>query len=319
VVVNTLEAFHDLAEAFAGIPGRKSLIWISNGLSLSLGDYDTARQLGPDLSAYFDRTWRALNGSNIAVYPLDVSDLINPGYPSAALRFGGFYGPVSHVYGMEQLANATGGRMCYRRDDLSSCFRKASHDSEDYYMLGYYADLSNNKPGWRKIDVFAPTHTVKIRARSGYFPEWARPDQKQMIITDVITAMGSPLEYTTFPIDVRLGSIVPIDGVQGRKRVRFSFIVHPRAKFLSEDHALNLEFAALAKLPDATPAGQFLRHASGSLKPEVAEDLGTHGIVLDGYIDLLPGQYQIKFVVRDNQTGRLGSLSAPVAVPASGG
>jgi len=32
-------------------------------------------------------------------------------------------------------------------------FRDAVHDSAQYYMLGYYVDQANVKPGWRKIAV----------------------------------------------------------------------------------------------------------------------------------------------------------------------
>lgn len=316
LVVNSLEAFHDIAEAFSGIPGRKSLIWISNGLSISLGDAETSSKIGPQLTPYFERTWRALNASNIAVYPLDVSDLVNTGYSHPAFGMSrGRAAPVASVYNMEHFADQTGGRMCYRREDLDSCFKKASHDSEDYYMLGYYPDASREKPGWRKLEVFIPTKQVKIRARSGYYPQTTRPDQDRMIASDLITAMGSPLEFTTFPLDVKLKGVAGIQGEKTKKRVNFTFFVPPSAKFIGdEDNTINVEFAALAKLPDAKPAGEFVRQAAGSLRPEVAADVKLRGIVMDGSIDLPPGEYQVKFVVRDNLTGRLGSVTAPAKV-----
>jgi VWFA-related protein len=351
MVTNTLDEFNEIARAFAGIPGRKSLIWITNGESLATGDLDIAASLdpaqtvsattalpnptrtganshgspitvdeaGPRTNEYFERSWRLLNASNIAVYPLDVSNPSNPAFTDPSLRVrSALHRPVNNLDKLEQFADATGGSMCYHTNDLDDCFKKASEDSQDYYMLAYYADPANKKTGWREIRASVARKDVKVRARTGYYQERRKTGDQKSALAEVLNAIGSPLEYTSLPLEVKLQGFSPVEGSATKKRVAFVLFVPPTADFITgQDNRMDLAFAAVAKLPDATPVAQFVREAAGALKPQAAADLSVHGFVMPGSVDLDPGEYELRCVVRDNQNGHIGSVAIPVKVEAS--
>jgi hypothetical protein len=48
--------------------------------------------------------------------------------------------------------------------------------------------------------------------------------------------------------------------------------------------------------------------------PEVLEKIRQKGIGYRGVLDLAPGEYTIRFVVRDGRTRRVGSVAAPLKV-----
>jgi len=48
------------------------------------------------------------------------------------------------------------------------------------------------------------------------------------------------------------------------------------------------------------------------LKPEGFEQLNTKAFRYSDYIELPNGEYTVRFVVRDNLSGRMGSVAAPV-------
>ncbi|HKW74498.1 MAG TPA: VWA domain-containing protein [Terriglobales bacterium] len=347
MVQNSLEAFNEIARAFVGIPGRKSLIWITNGASISTGDLDIAANFdrgqtvlgstglpnpivprthdspvsiadaGPRTEEYFQKTWKLLNSSDIAVYPLDISEASDPGFTNPALRVrSGLRRPVNNLDKLEEFAQSTGGSLCLRTSDLDDCFRKASEDSQDYYMLGYYPAPADKKTDWRRIQVSCVRKDVVIRARSGYFPQRTAHHESKDAAAPVLQAIGSPLEYTSLPLEVKLESPGPTPGDSSKRRVGFTFFVPPTADFISSaDESMSLTFAALAKLPNATPAAQFLREASGKLKPEAAADLTIHGFALPGFVDLAPGEYALRCVVRNNLNGHIGSVTVPLKVP----
>jgi hypothetical protein len=183
-------------------------------------------------------------------------------------------------------------------------------------MLAYYADPANKKTDWRRIQVSVDRGDVRIHARTGYFPQRQKSEDKEKVaLTQVLSAIGSPLEYTSLPLEVKLDGVKSIQGDSSKRRVGFTFFVPPTADFISgPDHHMNLALAAVAKLPDATPVAQFVREAAGALKPGAAADLSIHGFSLAGSVDLPPGQYELRCVVRDNQNGHTGSVTVPLKV-----
>jgi VWFA-related protein len=346
MVSHTLDAFNEIAQAFVGIPGRKSLIWITNGESISTGDLDIAASLdpaqtmnsstalpnpsgsrsrgssvtiteaGPRVNEYFERSWRLLNESNIAVYPLDISNQSNPAFTDPSLRVrSALHRPVNNLDKLEQFAESTGGTVCYHSTELDDCFKKANEDAQDYYMLSYYADRTNTRQGWREIRVTVDKRDVKVRARTGYYRQRSNPGDKKAAYSEILNAIGSPLEFSSVPLEVKIDKISPIEDNATKKRISFLLFVPPTADFLSaKDHSMDLAFAAVAKLPNATPVGQFLTEAAGIVKPAAAADLSIHGFVMPAAIDLEPGNYEMKCVVRNNQNGRIGSVTVPLVV-----
>jgi VWFA-related protein len=350
MVRNTVDSFNDIARAFIGIPGRKSLIWITNGESINTGDVDIAKTLDqrntvaatlnvPGLSSnhikdslmtlsdagvrtndFLQRTWRLLNDSNIAVYPLDISDISNPAFTDPGTRVrSALNRPVNEITRLEQFADATGGSLCLRDSNLDDCMKRANEDSQDYYLAGYYAVPSTKKATWRSIQVSSNRNDLKVRARTGYYVRPPSPDDAKVAYNEVLGAIGSPLKYTSLPLEVKLDGEEPSEKDHTKRKVKFVIFIPPTADFISESsNSMDLAFAVVAKQSDGKPVADFEREAAGALKPAAVADLSIHGFVISGFLDLVPGSYELKCVARDNHNGHLGSLSIPLKVNGTG-
>ncbi len=332
-ITYTLQGMQQVALAMVGFPGRKSLIWASGGFPFSVSD--TTMQLAPagrdsltDVLPLYERTWRLLNDAQIALYPVDVKGLQSdtPGAsirtPSLPNRRPGGYARHANWHRLdtqssfETFAAATGGRAYYNSNDLVKGFRDAVRDSAQYYMLGYYLDQSNPKPGWRKLAVKVKREHVNVRARNGFFVAKTTADSGASRDGDIASALQSPLDYTALALNGRWDTI-EASQEPGKKRVSYIVDLAPDPALIdaNDKNHIALELVASA----TTPAGlQANRSVDKKIDlyptPEVLAKIREKGIGCRGTLDLAPGEYAVRIVVRDNISGRIGSVAAPLKV-----
>jgi VWFA-related protein len=327
-ITYTLEGMQQIAQALAGFPGRKSLIWASGGFPFSVSD--STMQLAPagrdtlsDVLPLYEHTWQLLNDAQISLYPVDVKGLQVVGLPSASVRNPGKnYGRnmtwrnLDTQGSFEVFASMTGGRAYFNSNDLVKGFREAVNDSAQYYMLGYYLDRSKTKSGWRKLAVKVKREHVDVRARSGFFVSNATVNPESTRDNDISTALQSPLDYTSLALMARWGAI-EAGKEAGKKRVNFQMRLAPETVLIdgADNNHVVLEFVALAK----TPEGKQADHPVGMkvenhLTADKALEVRQNGVVYSGALEVAPGEYTVRFVVRDDLSGRVGSVSAPLKV-----
>ena len=212
-------------------------------------------------------------------------------------------------------------------------------DSESSYLLGYYLD-QNSTPGWHKLQVEVTRPGTHIRARAGFLVPKENAAQLEAGATspavaqkkgappvqDVNLAMTSPLNYTGIPITVKWlnsGNLKPAATTGsdvGKMAVPFQIVLPAEAvRLASDDSSISLEFVGLARSAHGEDAADFVKKLDGKLKPDVAKRLLLAGIKFDSQMLLAPGYYNVRFVVRDNVDGRIGSVTAPVVVKKADG
>lgn len=321
-VATTLEAFQHIAQAFAGVPGRKSLLWATGSFPFTIDDSSSILG-GGSVYALYERTMQSLTSANIAVYPVDVRGLMTVGLPDSSTpstsRGAAFPGPAisaasraqaDTITTLETFAAMTGGKAFYNRNDLSNSFKEASEDSSAYYMLGYYLDKKNTKSGWRKLKVKVAHEDAHVRARTGFFVDQSTVDPSLTRELDLFVAISSPLDYTALPITVRW---TQVEGKGGKKRVGFEVVLPANAATIEgADNRLSLEFLAVAKTGKGESAANFGQTFQKRLTSEQAEQIRGSGITYHNVIEVSPGDYGVRFVVRDNISGRMGSVLAPL-------
>lgn len=349
-ILATLESFQHVAEAFAGVPGRKSLIWatasfpfgldpttgtllnprvFSQGQAVSYNVMDSSGALpklpssteihaGDDLrplAPVYERTIQMLNDANISLYPVDARGLVTFFPDATTSRITGLQSFNEAIFEssrqtMVGFAEMTGGKAFYNRNDLDVAFAKATDDSDSYYMLGYYLD-KKAKPGWHKLQVKSK-QGGHVRARNGFFvsAESSAQDTRRM---DVKLALVSPLDYTGLPLYVRFAAAQPGGA---KKKIDFQLTLPPSASIVDEsDHNhLSLEAVAIARTSDGRAADQTSEHLEANLKPESMPSLHNDGLNYNSNLQLPPGQYKVRIVVRDNLSNRIGSVTAPLKV-----
>jgi hypothetical protein len=207
----------------------------------------------------------------------------------------------------------TGGRLCDRRSDASGCFEQAAKDSTDYYILGYYKNPGDTKPGWRKLSVKVQKPELQVRARAGYFNR-GRLDESVGRKEDLQLGLSSPLDFTGLPVTMRWTTVKDSGK---KKKIGFEYVLAPSVATIDsgDSNHISLDFAAIATTPTGVPVGHFSETLVGNLTVETANTLNAKGAKVPGTIELPPGDYTLRFLVRDNLSGQMGSVSAPLTVP----
>jgi VWFA-related protein len=305
----TLGALRQIAESFSGVPGRKSLIWVTGGLPFVTDDptwFGNTSQLGR-----YESTFNALNHSQIAVYPLDMGSLFSTGFVSSRYRRPFYKRQMTDtVTNLENLAKLTGGKFCEHKQNLTSCFEDSQKDATHYYMVGYYAD-NKGKPGWRKLVVRVRRPDVQVRARSSYYAMPKTLDPKKTERDDMNTAIVAPTDFTAVPILVRWTSRSS-EGSKVHLRFRFNLASSGISIDPSDGNLVSIAFAAFAKTSKGAIAGDFVKELEGRLPEATAQEIAVKGVIYDGEITVPAGNYTVRFVVRDNLSGRMGTVSVPL-------
>jgi VWFA-related protein len=326
-ITYTLQAMQQVAQALAGFPGRKSLIWASGGFPFNVSD--NTMQLAPagrdtlsDVLPMYERTWDLLNNAQIALYPVDVKGLQVVGTPTASVRNPGRnYGrnmsnrDLDTRATLQTFAAMTGGRAYYNSNDLVKGFQNAVSDSAEYYMLGYYLDRSNTKPGWRKLAVKVKREHVEVRARNGFFVTNTTVDPENSRNNDISSALQSPLDFTSLALSARWDK-VEAGKEPGKKRVHYAMHLAPDPALIDrgDNNHLVLDFVVMAKTAEGKSVDQPSdQKYDAHLTPEKLSTM-SQGIDYKGALELAPGEYSVRFVIRDDLSGRVGSVAAPLKV-----
>jgi VWFA-related protein len=327
-ITYTLDGMQQVAQALAGFPGRKSLIWASGGFPFSVSD--NTMQLAPigrdsltDVLPMYEHTWQLLNDAEISLYPVDVKGLQVVTTPSASVRNPGKnYGRnmmtrnLDTQASFETFASMTGGRAYYNSNDLVKGFRNAVDDSAEYYMLGYYLDRSKTKSGWRKLAVKVKRDHADVRARSGFFVTNATVDPANSRNSDISSALQSPLDFTSLALVARWQNIEP-GKEPGKKHVHYEMHLAPDPALIddADNNHVALDLVALVKTPEGKQTDPPVDHKfEAHLTGEKLSAVRQNGFSFAGTLDLAPGEYAVRFVVRHNLSGRVGSVGAPLKV-----
>jgi VWFA-related protein len=329
-IETTLQGFLELAWSLSGVPGRKSVVWATGGFPFYL-DSASAVPGGYD-SLLYERTMYTLNEGQISIYPVDVRGLVSltPGAdvggsrltagarPDAAMRRASnrSWLQYSTIETLRDFAEMTGGKGFYNSNDIAGGFKRAKEDSSSYYLLTYYLDTRNNKPGWRQLKVKLKekdnNKKAEVRARTGFFVTNATMNPDISKKTELDIAARSSFDSTGLPITVSwLGTANDAD----KKKVQFGVQVAPSALTLGENNLLNFDCLVTAYgNKDGKAVQRLEKTVRGNISADRVPKFQTQGVGFRNELDLAPGEYIVRFVVRDDVTGRLGSVSAPLSV-----
>ncbi len=186
----TTTALQALATAMGVIPGRKTILYFSDGLPAQM-DANKVR---------LDEAIATANRHNVAIYPVDavglrvhsqemangealrraaLADMDAAGSDlggGSAANVGQYIqrsGTTSAVF--NRLASGTGGFVVEDTNDLRRGVAAIDADRRFYYLLTYNPTNKDLDGTWRTVSVTLPNHQGIVRARSGYI---AAPDRR---------------------------------------------------------------------------------------------------------------------------------------------
>jgi len=324
-VGSTLGAFQQIAHQLSGIPGRKSLFWITGSFPFDIDETSGSISVGTPLDSY-QRTMQLLNDANVSLYPVDARGVVVVGEMDATMKvsremmhsipqymMGESRSHQKTVDTMRIFADTTGGKAYYNNDDLAGALTDATNDGSSYYILSYALDTKNNRPGWRKLKVKVKDHDYRIRSREGFFVTQTTMDPMSSEGMDIREALTSPLDYTGMPLSVKLEAPVASGA---KKKVGFSLLVPANAATVdaSDNDRLNLEIWYVVRNLKGEDVSHNSKLYNLNLNAASVAQLQSSGIGYNDTLELPPGQYGLRVAVRDNITGRVGSVWAPLQV-----
>ncbi len=313
-----LEALQSLADSLARIEQKKSVIYFSSGMD------KTGVENQSQLRNAINRAVR----SNVAIYPMDMRGLqaIIPGgeaqqaslrgtspYSGASVR-NAFDSNFSTQETLVTLAADTGGRAFLDSNDFGAVFNKVQEDTSAYYVLGYRSSNPARNGRFRKITVKTSVPDVKIEFRRGYyaprdFAHSNKDDREQQLIDELNSELSSTdLDVFLSAAYFRLSDsrfFVPVSLVVPGSEIPFT-------NSGDKDKA-TLDIIGIVRDELHRPVGNV--RDTVKLNLDESQQVRRKNVQYQASFTLPPGKFHVKFVLRENQSGRLGSFETDVAVP----
>ena len=170
-----LAAIEAICEVLDGIPGKKSLIQFTGGIT----------QTGEENRSELIAATNSANRSNVSIYSVDSRGLLTatPGGDASVGASGGtamFTGAtvISQSQSRQDsrdtlatLAGDTGGRSFFDVGDFGKVFQSVQNDTSGYYLVGYYSTDARRDGSWRRVSVKINSLPAgaHVRAREGYY------------------------------------------------------------------------------------------------------------------------------------------------------
>jgi VWFA-related protein len=313
-----LEALRSVAEKLAYVQQKKSLIYFSSGMDR------TGIENQSELRAAVNAAVR----SNLAIYTMDMRGLqalvAGGEAQNASLRGVSAYSGQATLNALNSnfttqetlvtLASDTGGRAFLDSNDFSKIFTGVQQDTSTYYLLGYHSTNAARDGRYRRIVVKSSLPGVKIDYRRGYYApadyQHSTKDDKERQLEE---ELASDLPATDFPL--YLG--VSYFRLEGNKFfVPISLVVPgsqiPFVRSSDRDKA-TLDVIGIVLDNEHHPLNRI--RDTVKLAVNTSTEVQKKNVQYDTGMSLLSGKYHLKFVVRENQTGRMGSFESDIEVP----
>ncbi len=316
-----LSALQTAVSMLRPLPEQKSLVYFASRLQLN----------GVDNQSQLRATTNAALRANVALFPIDARGLVaqaplgdattrSPGGIGmftgqlAQAAVGNFQRSQDTLFA---LAKDTGGKALFDYNDLSRGITQAADSQTSYYVLGYYSNHVATDGKFRRVKIaLAGGLSADLSYRQGYFGDkefanFTAADKERQLeealmlenpVTDITIAMEvnyfqlNRAEYFV-PVAIKIpGNELALARRGGASRTLIDFIGEVKDDF--GNTIQNLRDKLDIKLSD-----------------ETAAQLARRPIQYETGFTLLPGKYVIKYLVRDAETGRMGTYQTSFAVP----
>jgi VWFA-related protein len=310
----TYQALGSLADLVAAAPGRKSLIWISHGVPISLGVGGSSIYAGMDYTPLLQRLTATLDRAGVAVYTVRQPESLRPGAQSdaAAASPAAAEGPgitMSTEDTLEQFAQLTGGH-AFMTPDIRGAIALAASDARMSYLISYEPSLGNWDGKYHKIRVTCARKGVKLETKQGYyaFANLAAPGDREKAALD--TAAASAFNATEIGLYARL-----TEHEAKPPTVELAIRVDPGdIGLVKAGDAVTgrLAVSVAGYLKDGRLETFPVEEVTTKFTPGQREKALREGIAVERRLVLSEGVERLRVLVYDRESGALGSLAIPV-------
>lgn len=316
----SLSVIQRVLDSLVGSRGRKSLILVGQGFI-----YD------PQLNE-FKTVVQSSRRSNCAIYFLDTEGLgglstyqtaeFGPSMDTQDLG-AAFTENLERAEGAESISADSGGFSVKNTNDLTKGIQRIVDDSRSYYLIGYQPTNAARDGKFRKISVKVGRKGTKVRARKGYYAplegQAAQPRKPGDSDPDIQSALDSPYESDAIPM--RMTHVVGEEALLGKAAVSVVTEVDIRNLGFTEKEGRFVDTLEFLLIVAHRETGEFFRYdqkVDMKLLPETRKKIDKQWFPIARDFELAPGGYQAKIVVRDKNSGIVGTVIHEFEVPELG-
>ena len=317
-----LSALETAAKMLGQLNEKKSLIYFASGLRLN----------GIDNQAQLHATVDSAIKAGVSFWPIDARGLVaqaplgdatqgspgNQGIYTGAAALANTTNFQQSQDTLYALAGDTGGKALFDNNDLDHGIVLAQDAISDYYLIGYYATNTAKNGHFRRVKVALTQNLdAKLNYREGYyadkeFSRFTTVDKERqledaLMLEDPITELSIAMEIDHFQLN-RAEYFVPIIvKIPGRELAL--------AKRGGAEHTLIDFVGEIKDLVGGSTVSNVRDNVNIKLSDATAAELAHRPIEYDTGFTLLPGKYMIKFLARDDETGRIGTYETTFTIP----
>jgi len=317
-----LSALQTAAKMLGNLNEKKSLIYFAGGMRLN----------GVDNQAQLHATVDAAIKAGVTFWPIDARGLVaqaplGDATQSSQGNSGIYTGTAANTVRanfqisqdtLYSLAADTGGKALLDSNDLDRGIVQAQDSISDYYLLGYYTTNPAKNGRFRRVKITLNQNLdVKLDYRQGYyadkeFSKFTAVDKERqledaLMLDDPVTELSIAMEIDHFQLN-RAEYFVPIVvKIPGRELAL--------AKRGGAEHTLIDFVGEIKDLVGGTTVTNVRDFVNIKLSDATAAELAHRPIEYDAGFTLLPGRYMIKFLARDDETGRIGTFQTTFVIP----
>lgn len=317
-----LSALEDAARMLGGLPEKKALIYFSSGVG----------KTGVENQSQIKATTNAAIRANVAFYPVDARGLVaNPpgGDASQASPRG-----TGIITGTKQagikasfqdtqetlttLAADTGGKAMLDTNDLTMGIRQAQEDINSYYIIAYSPKNTADDGKLRRIDVRLVNKTLsaKLDFRKGYYANKTfakfNATDKERQLEDALM-LGDPVSELPLALEVDYFRVA-----KDRYSVPISVKIPGSAIGLHKKGAkqtTELDFVGQVRDEKGKLIGGVKDNITVKLGEDDAAQIGRRNLQYDTVLTLSPGTYTLRFLARENLSGKMGTFETKFTIP----
>jgi VWFA-related protein len=317
-----LSALEDAAKKLGAFPEKKALIYFSSGVG----------KTGVENQSQIKATTNAAVRANVAFYPFDARGLVATppgGDASQASPRGTGIITGSKQAGMKasfqnsqetlvSLAADTGGKAMLDTNDLTMGIRQAQDDINSYYIIGYSPKNLADDGKMRRIDVRLVDKSInaKLDFRKAYYANKTfakfNSSDKERQLEEALT-LGDPVSELPLALEVDYFRVA-----KDRYSVPISIKIPGSAIGLQKKGAkqtAELDFVGQVR----DDKGKLITGVKDNITVKLGEgdaaQIQRRHLQYDTVLTLAPGNYSVRFLARENSSGKMGTFETKFTIP----
>ena len=347
--VNTLQSLRFIIDSMGQLPGRKSLVLLSDAVLREPGnnfnrDPGVLKEQGivendasplsrdfQDYSSFLQKIAEKAIRASVVIYSVDTQGLQTIGINAADEFMGNSRQLVDHLHrlratrmgllltrreGGELLARQTGGFQIYNTNGLE--LNRIVEDQSGYYLLGYRPTNETFNRRFHHIKAKVKRDGMSVRTRTGFFGVTEEEAKRAVPTPGDLTNLALASPFRAQDIEVDMTSFFAEEPTAGLMLRSFVYLGVKDLEFapVNGQHQSSIEIHGVIFGDNGIVVDQIRNGATLNLPDSEYEQAKTNPIGIGINMPVKRhGSYQVRFVIRDRKSSKIGSAGQFVVVP----